>query len=244
MSGRKGKSGRRRPCKEGQAEQGGTKRGGPRRFTEPEEIDRERSTSDNSSAEETSDSGDDAVPPARASPKQSAKAKKAAADSDSDDDHDIVNAVVGKVEGHKVIRNIGEVKVDPLYDDVEEESDDDGLLENPNKAANKVLKPSDLKSSNAASAAPQLSRREREAIEKERAKEHYMKLQMEGKTEQARNDLARLAIIRKQREDAARKKAGEVAEKSATSAKAASLNAGKAIITKTLGGSDSSSKKQ
>lgn len=33
-----------------------------------------------------------------------------------------------------------------------------------------------------------------------------MKLHLEGKTEQARADLARLAIIKKQREDAARKR--------------------------------------
>lgn len=35
------------------------------------------------------------------------------------------------------------------------------------------------------------------------------KLQAEGKTDQARSDLARLAIIRKQREDAARKREEE-----------------------------------
>ena len=33
-----------------------------------------------------------------------------------------------------------------------------------------------------------------------------MKLHLEGKTEQARADLARLAIIKKQREDAAKKR--------------------------------------
>lgn len=35
------------------------------------------------------------------------------------------------------------------------------------------------------------------------------KLQAEGKTDQARSDLARLAIIRKQREEAARKREEE-----------------------------------
>lgn len=46
----------------------------------------------------------------------------------------------------------------------------------------------------------------REEIEKQKAKERYMKLHLEGKTDQAKADLARLAIIKKQREDAARKR--------------------------------------
>ncbi|KAL1790996.1 28 kDa heat-and acid-stable phosphoprotein [Sigmodon hispidus] len=52
----------------------------------------------------------------------------------------------------------------------------------------------------------ELSRREREEIEKQKAKERYMKMHLAGKTEQAKADLARPAIIRKQREEAARKK--------------------------------------
>jgi hypothetical protein len=51
----------------------------------------------------------------------------------------------------------------------------------------------------------------REAIEKERAKAAFWKLQEEGKTDQAKADLARLAIIRKQREDAAKKRVEEQA---------------------------------
>lgn len=50
---------------------------------------------------------------------------------------------------------------------------------------------------------------EREEIEKQKAKERYMKMHLAGKTEQAKADLARLAIIRKQREEAARKKEEE-----------------------------------
>ncbi|NWQ83658.1 HAP28 protein, partial [Columbina picui] len=48
-----------------------------------------------------------------------------------------------------------------------------------------------------------------EEIEKQKAKERYMKMHLAGKTEQAKADLARLAIIRKQREEAARKKEEE-----------------------------------
>lgn len=46
----------------------------------------------------------------------------------------------------------------------------------------------------------------REELERQKSKERYQKLQMEGKTEQARADLARLAIIKKQREEAAKKR--------------------------------------
>ena len=56
---------------------------------------------------------------------------------------------------------------------------------------------------------PQLSRREREEIEKQRAKARYQKLHAEGKTDEAKADLARLAIIRKQREDAEKKRQEE-----------------------------------
>ena len=55
-------------------------------------------------------------------------------------------------------------------------------------------------------AKPELSRREREEIEKQKAREHYQRLHAQGKTDEARADLARLAIIRQQREDAAKKR--------------------------------------
>lgn len=49
----------------------------------------------------------------------------------------------------------------------------------------------------------------REEIEKQKAKERYMKMHLAGKTDQAKADLARLAIIKKQREEAAKKKEEE-----------------------------------
>lgn len=55
-----------------------------------------------------------------------------------------------------------------------------------------------------------MSRREREEIEKQRAQAHYQKLHAEGKTEQARADLARLAIIRQQRDDAKKRREAEL----------------------------------
>jgi len=89
----------------------------------------------------------------------------------------------------------------------------EGLIEvsNPNVQRKQHVKVSDLEEA----AQPELSRREREEIEKQRAKERYWKLHEQGKTEEARKDLERLAIIRKQREEAAKKRAEEKAAKEA-----------------------------
>ncbi|CRK92077.1 CLUMA_CG005674, isoform A [Clunio marinus] len=70
--------------------------------------------------------------------------------------------------------------------------------------------PRDVGSSSSAAAPPaptgELSRREREEIEKQKKQANYQKLHAQGKTEQARADLARLAIIKQQREEAARQR--------------------------------------
>ena len=107
-----------------------------------------------------------------------------------------------------------------------EESEDDakgkgvaGLIdiENPNRAKKQHKKVTALDTE---SAKPQLSRREREEIEKAKAKANYQKMHAAGKTEEARADLARLAIIRKQREEAAAKReADKKAKEEAAKAK-------------------------
>lgn len=65
----------------------------------------------------------------------------------------------------------------------------------------------------------QLSRREREEIERQRAAAAYQKAHAEGKTEQARADLARLAIIRQQREEAAKRREAEKKSKEESTTK-------------------------
>ncbi|CAL4954531.1 unnamed protein product [Urochloa decumbens] len=82
-------------------------------------------------------------------------------------------------------------------------------IENPNlvKARNIKAKEVDLGKTT------ELSRREREELEKQKAHERYMKLQEQGKTEQSRKDLERLALIRQQRADAAKKREEEKAAK-------------------------------
>ncbi|XP_066496432.1 28 kDa heat- and acid-stable phosphoprotein [Tiliqua scincoides] len=101
-------------------------------------------------------------------------------------------------------------------DESEEEDDEDyqpkhkgveGMIdiENPNRVAQTAKKVTQIDMESPR----ELSRREREEIEKQKAKERYMKMHLAGKTEQAKADLARLAIIRKQREEAAKKKEEE-----------------------------------
>ncbi|RLN87264.1 hypothetical protein BBJ28_00015698 [Nothophytophthora sp. Chile5] len=82
--------------------------------------------------------------------------------------------------------------------------------QNPNakKKANKVMKAKDMD----ADAAPQqLSRREREAIEKERAAAYYLKKHLAGETDEAKKDLARLAEVKRRREEAEQRKQEEEA---------------------------------
>ena len=87
-------------------------------------------------------------------------------------------------------------------------------------AAKPKAKPEDTK--------PQLSRREREEIDKAKAKAHYQKMHAAGKTDEARADLARLAIIKKQREEAKEKREAEAkAKEEAAKAKADAKKGGR-----------------
>ncbi|MCE2055568.1 hypothetical protein HAX54_042887 [Datura stramonium] len=69
----------------------------------------------------------------------------------------------------------------------------------------------------------ELSRREREEIEKQQAHERYMRLQNKEKAEQARKGLERLALIRQQRAEAAKKREEEKAAKEQKSRKLANV---------------------
>ncbi|XP_074557929.1 uncharacterized protein LOC141813940 [Curcuma longa] len=89
-------------------------------------------------------------------------------------------------------------------------------IQNPN-----LVKPKNLKARTAdVESTPELSRREREEIEKQKAHERYMRLQEQGKTEQARKDLERLALIRQQRAEASKKREEEKAAKEQKKAEA------------------------
>jgi len=90
----------------------------------------------------------------------------------------------------------------------DEDEDEDPLLANPNRTVGR-MKISDL----AASREP--TRKEREAKEKIEAKERYMKLHAQGKTDQAQKDLERLTKIRAEREAAQLKRKAEAEAKAA-----------------------------
>ncbi|SCZ94487.1 BZ3500_MvSof-1268-A1-R1_Chr12-2g03932 [Microbotryum saponariae] len=88
--------------------------------------------------------------------------------------------------------------------DDDDDDDDDALdMMNANQKPNKGIKLGDL------GAPKEMSRREREQADKKAAAERYAKLHAAGKTDAARADLARLAEIRKQREQAAARRKAE-----------------------------------
>ncbi len=127
-----------------------------------------------------------------------------------------------KEEAPKTFKTISDTDSDEDSDD--EIAPNKGVshlidIENPNRATNKMKKASRVDVNESGTAA--LSRREREEIEKNEARERFAKLHKEGKTVEAQADLARLAIIRKQREEAAKKKGLEKKAKEAKAAQAA-----------------------
>ncbi|KAL3617069.1 hypothetical protein CASFOL_039463 [Castilleja foliolosa] len=117
-------------------------------------------------------------------------------------------------------KEIADVEEEEISDvESEEEVDDESekvkgtqgviQIDNPNLVKQKNMKARDVDLEKTT----ELSRREREEIEKQRAHERYMRLQEQGKTDQAKKDLERLALIRQQRADAAKKREEEKAAK-------------------------------
>jgi len=170
---------------------------------EIEEKDPNASSSEEeetSSEEETSEE-EDANKPAltREERRQAAKAKKEAA----------IARKKGKV-----------VEAGDMPSSSEEESEDDDMPANPNhsKAARNQAKAApasveevaegvkDMSVGKGKKPVAELSRREREAVQAQQAKERYQKLHEAGKTDEAKADMARLKLIREKREaEAARK---------------------------------------
>jgi len=105
----------------------------------------------------------------------------------------------------------------PPSDDEEESEEDGDMPANPNhtaKSRSQAAKAPAVPNGTTAAAdsksrdKSQLSRRERETIQSQQARERYLKLHAEGKTDEARADLARLAIVKERREaEKARKEA-------------------------------------
>lgn len=109
----------------------------------------------------------------------------------------------------------------------EEDSEDEAMPANPNhsRAARNQAKAAPVSVDEAAEGVKEmsvagkgkgkpvaeLSRREREALQAQQARERYQKLHEAGKTDEAKADLARLKLIREKREaEAARKQVSVV----------------------------------
>ena len=159
------------------------------------------SEEEETSSEEESSEEEDVNKPAltREERRQAAKAKKEAA----------IARKKGKV-----------VEAGDMPSSSEEESEDDDMPANPNhsKAARNQAKAApasveevaegvkDMSVGKGKKPVAELSRREREAVQAQQAKERYQKLHEAGKTDEAKADMARLKLIREKREaEAARK---------------------------------------
>lgn len=172
-------------------------KGRSRHFTSPEELenqnDEESSGSDDSSTEE----GAGASTSAKAKCKSGAHDKESASsteeDSSEEEDRDARKGVASLIE-----------------------------IENPNRMVKKSAQKLKNLSLDNEPEKPQLTRREREEIEEQKARLRYKKMHAAGKTREAKADLARLALIRQQRAEAAAKREAEkkaLEEKKAATAK-------------------------
>ncbi|RMZ89136.1 hypothetical protein DV736_g3630, partial [Chaetothyriales sp. CBS 134916] len=170
-----------------------------------DEIKEEDESSEEESSEEESDDGDEGPSTkggagqelSREQRKEQAKLKKQAA--------------IAKKS--KKVAEVGDLPTDSDS----EEDENDVMPANPNhtqKARNQAraaTSPS-ADAPKKPSGGENLSRREREALQAQQARERYQKLHAEGKTDEARADLARLKLIREQREAAAARKQAEKEE--------------------------------
>ncbi|EDW86412.1 uncharacterized protein Dwil_GK17879 [Drosophila willistoni] len=187
-------------------------KGRSRHFTSPEELQQEsEEDSDQSSSGSGSDEDDDGKAAASTS-KPKAKPKPAASRS----------TAAQRQKQRGAGDDSSESEDNESEDDSEAEARDakKGVaslieIENPNRVTKKAtqklsqIKIDDSGPGASGSNKPELSRREREQIEKQKARQRYEKLHAAGKTTEAKADLARLALIRQQREEAAAKREAE-----------------------------------
>ncbi|XP_075230960.1 28 kDa heat- and acid-stable phosphoprotein-like [Lycorma delicatula] len=160
-------------------------KGKNRRFTNPEELEEQRRREEKERQWRQERGEESSSEEEEAGDKEKNKSSSSDSESESEEEEEHVKA--------KGVENLIEV-------------------ENPNRVQKKTKKLSSL-NENLQSAKPELSRKEREELERQRATAHYQKMHAEGKTEEARADLARLAIIKQQRAEAARLREEEKKQK-------------------------------
>ncbi|PLW21417.1 hypothetical protein PCANC_02509 [Puccinia coronata f. sp. avenae] len=127
----------------------------------------------------------------------------------------------------KAAKKIAAGKIPKPTDNKDDDDDDDddgqGLdlgAGNSNRVAKKSVKINEISTLESGP----LNRKEREAAEKKAAQERYWKLHQAGKTDEAKVDLARLAKIRQEREQAAAFRKAEAEAKAKEAADRAALS--------------------
>ena len=140
--------------------------------------------------------------------------RRADADADDDDDDKSVDSATREAEREAMLvgRRVAGMSVGDDDDDewVEKEHKPKGVegiieTENPNKAPMRMTKLKDMDSS----AAPQMTRKEREEKEKEAKAAAYRKRHEAGLTEEYKRDMEKLAEVKARREAAAAKASAE-----------------------------------
>ncbi|KAK2612104.1 hypothetical protein QQS21_001834 [Conoideocrella luteorostrata] len=200
--------------------------------TKDERSEEEDEDSEEESDEDSSEDGGPSKPAAEAENRDDRKALKKARK----------EAAIAKQKSRTV--EVGDL---PSSDG---EESDDGMPANPNhsKAARKQAKGNEDVDEIAEGVqnmdAPG-NRKEREALAAAAAKEKYNKLQAEGKTDQAKADLARLKLIREQRAaDAARRQAEKEERDEQEKIRKAEIEAKEAKKREAAAGPKKSSKKK
>lgn len=127
---------------------------------------------------------------------------------EDEDDEDGANGSAAQPELSRAERKALKKKQADQKQLGEGESDTDADLINPNHVEKK-MNISDL------GAPRELTRREKEAKEKQEAKDRYWKLHLAGKTDEAKSDLARLRKVKEEREAAQAKRKAEAEAKAA-----------------------------
>ncbi|XP_076184101.1 uncharacterized protein LOC143155356 [Ptiloglossa arizonensis] len=163
-------------------------KGRNRHFTNPEELEEQRRQEEIKFHMRRCKEGDESS--SDEGGEESKSPFESGSDSNSESDSESESKAEGKAKG---VENLIQV-------------------ENPNRVQKKTKKLSELNKS-LDFGKPELSRKEREQLEKQRAYANYQKLHAAGKTDEARADLARLAIIKQQREEAAKKREVEKKQK-------------------------------
>ncbi|KAF2096835.1 hypothetical protein NA57DRAFT_78425 [Rhizodiscina lignyota] len=171
-------------------------------WAEPRNKDGDDSSEDDDDeSTEEEDTSDDDVPPqnqqdqSREQRRAAAKARKEAA----------------KAKQQAKPAAPGEL---PSSSEEDEDDDDDEMPANPNHTAAARTQVAGAEAmSKKAEKKPELSRREREALAAQQAKERYQAMHLAGKTDEARADLARLALIKEKREAEAERKKAEAEER-------------------------------